>query len=91
MNEPWHTLVGSVVSDPQYSPSAGRRGHSKVLVGHENNDITAQYAEQIRDDTWGQTLAAKVGLGFQIPAFIPTPIVRNVRKNRQAVEAAVLG
>jgi hypothetical protein len=47
---------------------------------------------QIRDDnTWRQTLAAKVGLGFQIPAFVPKPIVRNVRKNRQAVEVAVVG
>jgi hypothetical protein len=42
----------------------------KFWLGHENNDITAQYAEQIRDDnTWRQTLAAKVGLRFQIPAI----------------------
>ena len=35
----------------------------KFWLGHENNDITAQYAEQIReDDTWRQTLAAKVDL-----------------------------
>jgi hypothetical protein len=64
----------------------------KFWLGHQNNDITAQYAEQIRDDDiWRQTLPAKVGLGFQIPAFVPKPIVHNVCKNRQAVEAAVVG
>jgi len=63
----------------------------KFWLGHENNDVTAQYAEQIREDnSWRQTLAAKVGLGFQIPAFVPKPIVRNVRKNRQASEVAVV-
>ena len=63
----------------------------KFWLGHENNDITAEYAEQIHEDNpWRQTLAAKVGLGFQIPAFVPKPIVRNVRKNRQAVEVAVM-
>jgi integrase len=62
----------------------------KFWLGHENNDITAQYAEQIREDnTWRQALAGKVGLGFQIPAFVPKPIVRTVRKNRQAVDVAV--
>jgi len=34
-------------------------------------------------------LAAKVGLGFKIPAFLPSPIVRIVRKNRQSVAIAV--
>jgi integrase len=63
----------------------------KFWLGHENNDMTAQYAEQIReDDTWRQTLAAKVGLGFQIPAFVPKAIVRNVRRNRHSVEVAVV-
>ena len=62
----------------------------KFWLGHENNDITAQYAEQIREDnSWRQTLAAKVGLGFQIQAFVPKPIVRNVRKNRQASKVAM--
>jgi integrase len=63
----------------------------KFWLGHENNDMTAQYAEQIReDDTWRQTLAARVGLGFQIPAFVPKPIVRNVRRNSHSVEVAVV-
>jgi intergrase/recombinase len=62
----------------------------KFWLGHENNDVTAHYAEQIReDDTWRQTLAAKVGLGFNIPAFVPKPIVRKLRKNRQPVAIAV--
>jgi integrase len=61
----------------------------KFWLGHENNDITAQYAEQIHEDnTWRQALAVKVGVGFQIPAFVPKAIVRNVRKNRQVVEVA---
>ena len=48
----------------------------KFWLGHQNNDITAaQYAEQMRDDdTWRQTLPAKVGLGFQIPAFVPSQL-----------------
>ncbi len=41
------------------------------------------------DNVWRQTLAANVRLGFKIPAFVPKPIVRNVRKNRQEVEVAV--
>jgi integrase len=62
----------------------------KFWLGHENNDITAQYAEQIRDDNaWRQEIAASVGLGFKIPAFVPKPIVRKVRKNRKALEVAV--
>ena len=64
----------------------------KFWLGHENDDISAQYAEQIREDNiWRQSLAAKVGLGFQISTFVPKPIVRNVRKNRQAVEVAKVG
>jgi integrase len=94
------------IKEPGKAAHAFRRFRSSILaksgveedirkfwLGHENN-ITAQYAEQIRDDnTWRQTLAAKVGLGFQIPAFVPKPIVRNVRnvrKNRQFVEVAVV-
>ena len=62
----------------------------KFWLAHENNDIAAQYAEQIREDNvWRQTLAASVGLGFKIPAFLPKPIVRIVRKNRQSVAIAV--
>jgi hypothetical protein len=35
----------------------------KFWLGHENNDITAQYAEQMFDmNEWRQTEAAKVGL-----------------------------
>jgi len=93
------------IKEPGKAAHAFRRFRSSILaksgveedirkfwLGHENNDITAQYAEQIReDDTWRQTLAAKVGLGFQIPAFVPKPIVRNVLRNRQAVEFEVVG
>src|SRR6202040_3699698 len=49
----------------------------KFWLGHENNDITAQNAEQIREDNeWRQAEAASVGLGFKIPAFVPKPVVR---------------
>jgi hypothetical protein len=64
----------------------------KFWLGHENNDITAQYAEQIRDDNaWRQEMPASVGLGFKIPAFVPKPIVRKARRNRKALEMAVAG
>jgi hypothetical protein len=93
------------IKEPGKAAHAFRRFRSSILaksgveedirkfwLGHEYNDITAQYAEQIREDNvWRQTLAANVGLGFQIPAFVPKPIVRNVRKNRQAVEVAMVG
>jgi hypothetical protein len=38
------------------------------------------------DDAFGGTSR----LGFKIPAFVPKPIVRNVRKSRQVVKAAVV-
>jgi hypothetical protein len=38
---------------------------------------------------WRQTEAAKVGLGFNVPAFVPKPIVRKVRKKRKEIEVAV--
>jgi hypothetical protein len=49
----------------------------KFWLGHEN--------------TWRLTWAAKVGRGFQIPAFVPKPIVRKVRKGRQVEEVAKVG
>jgi len=62
----------------------------KFWMGHENNDITAQYAEQMFEmNEWRQTEAAKVGLGFNVPAFVVKPIVRKVRKNRKEIEVAV--
>jgi hypothetical protein len=62
----------------------------KFWMGHENNDITAQYAEQMFEmNEWRQTEAAKVGLGFNVRAFVPKPAVRNVRKNRKECEVAV--
>ena len=62
----------------------------KFWMGHENNDITAQYAEQMFEmNEWRQTEAAKVGLGFNVPAFVPKPIVRKVRKNGKAIEVAI--
>ena len=62
----------------------------KFWMGHENNDITAQYAEQMFEmNVWRQTEVAKVGLGFNVSAFVPKPIVRNVRKNQKEIEVAV--
>ncbi len=62
----------------------------KFWLGHENNDITAQYAEQMFEmNEWRQTEAAKIGLGFNVSAFVPKPIVRKVRRNRKEVEVAV--
>ena len=31
----------------------------------------------------------KVGLGFDVSAFVPKPIVRKVRKNRKKVKVAI--
>jgi hypothetical protein len=63
----------------------------KYWLAHENHDITAEYAEQIRDDNeWRQEQAARVGLGFKIPPFVPKPIVRNVRRKRTNNEAALV-
>ena len=89
------------MKEPGKACHAFRRFRSSVLVksgieedvrkfwlGHENSDITAQYAEQVRDDNaWRQSLAASVGLGFRIPAFVPKPIVRKIRRNGEPVEA----
>jgi len=62
----------------------------KFWLGHENNDITAQYAEQMFEmNEWRRTEVAKVGLGFNVPAFVPKQVVRKVRKNRKEVEVAV--
>jgi integrase len=62
----------------------------KFWMGHENSDITAQYAEQMFEmNEWRQTEAAKVGLGFNVPVFVPEPIVRKVRRNRKEIEVAV--
>jgi len=91
------------IKEPGKAAHAFRRFRSSILaksgveedirkfwLGHENNDVTAAYAEQIREDNpWRQSLAAKVGLGFQIPALVPKPIVRNVRRNREQVEVSV--
>jgi hypothetical protein len=62
----------------------------KFWLGHENRDITAQYAEQMFEmSDWRQTEAAKVGLGFNGTAFVLKPIVRKVRRNRKEIEVAV--
>ena len=69
------------IKEPGKAAHAFRRFRSSVLtksgveedirkfwLRHENNDITAEYAKQIREDnSWRQMLAAKAGLGFQIP------------------------
>jgi integrase len=61
----------------------------KFWMGHENNDITAQYAEQMFEmNEWRQTEGAKVGLGFNVSAFVPKQRVRKVRRNRNEIEVA---
>jgi integrase len=62
----------------------------KFWLGHENNDITAQYAEQMFEmNEWRQAEAARVGLGFTVSMFVPRPVVRNVRKNRKGIEVTI--
>lgn len=38
---------------------------------------------------WRQMEEAKVGLGFNVPVFVPEPIVRKVRRNRKKAEIAI--
>jgi hypothetical protein len=62
----------------------------KFWMGHENNDITAEYAEQMFEmNEWRQAEAAKVGIGFNVLVFVPKPIVRKVRKNLKEIEGAI--
>jgi len=42
---------------------------AKFWLGHQNRDITDDYAEQLREDVeWRQQMAAAVGMGFSLPA-----------------------
>jgi integrase len=41
---------------------------TKFWLGHQNRDITDDYAEQLREDVeWRQEIAAAIGLGFSVP------------------------
>ena len=58
----------------------------KFWLGHEDNDISAEYAEQIREDVeWRQLKAAEIGVGFELPSSI----VPNVPKAQEQKEVAV--
>jgi len=58
----------------------------KFWLGHENNDVTSEYAEQIREDVeWRQRKAAEIGAGFELPSSI----VPNVPKTLEQEEVAV--
>lgn len=59
----------------------------KFWLGHENPDITAEYAEQLLDDVERRReVAARIGLGFEVPkpSFVP-----NVPKTPELKVAAV--
>jgi integrase len=59
----------------------------KFWLGHENHDISDEYAEQLLEDIERrQEVAAGVGLGFEIPepSFVP-----NVPKTPELAEVAV--
>jgi hypothetical protein len=56
----------------------------------KNNDITAQYAEQMLEmNDWRQTEAAKFGLEFNVSVRASEPTVRKVRRNRKEIEISV--
>lgn len=41
---------------------------AKFWLGHQNRDITDDYAEQLREDLeWRQQIVAAIGLGFALP------------------------
>jgi hypothetical protein len=49
-------------------------GLRKFWLGHENSDISDEYAEQLLEDIERrQEVAARIGLGFKIPepSFVP--------------------
>jgi integrase len=59
----------------------------KFWLGHENSDISDEYAEQLLEDIERrQEVAARVGLGFEIPepSFVP-----NVPKTPELKAVAV--
>jgi integrase len=46
----------------------------KFWMGHQNRDITHEYAEQLQEDfEWRQEIANSIGVGFQLPnvSFVP--------------------
>jgi hypothetical protein len=57
----------------------------KLWLGHENPDISDEYAEQLLEDIERrQEVAARIGLGFEIPEpfFVPNvPKRRNRRRS----------
>jgi len=58
----------------------------KFWLGHENNVITSEYAEQIREDIeWRQQKAAQIGVGFELPPSV----VPNVPKKWEQEEITV--
>ena len=59
----------------------------KFWLGHENSDITDEYAEQLLDDIERrQEVAARIGLGFEVPEPSSVP---NVPKTPELQAAAV--
>ena len=58
----------------------------KFWLAHENKDISADYAEQIREDVeWRQMKAAEIGVGFELPPSV----VPNVPKTQEEEEQIV--
>ena len=53
----------------------------KFWLGHENHDISDEYAEQLLEDVERrQTVAASVGLGFEVPEASSVPNVPKTPK-----------
>jgi hypothetical protein len=61
----------------------------KFWLGHENPDISDEYAEQLLEDIeYRQEVAARVGIGFEIPEPSFVPNVPNSPELEAAVVAA---
>ena len=61
-------------------------GLKKFWLAHKNQDVSADYAEQIREDVeWRQMKAAGIGVGFELPPSV----VPNVPKTRREEEQIV--
>jgi hypothetical protein len=62
----------------------------KFCIGHENRDISDEYAEKLLEDVERrQEIVAKVGLGFEVPKPSLPSFVPNVPKTPEMQEIAV--
>jgi len=61
-------------------------GVVKFWLGHENSDITSEYAEQIREDVkWRQRKATEIGVGFELPSIAVPHVPKEWEQEQVAI------